>query len=149
MRMSNFMVRAALVPALRSTTREGAIAELIASLQAAGAFAAADVPDITAAVLRRETLGSTGIGRGIAIPHSRHAASSRLVGTIGISAAGLGFDSVDDEPVYLVALVVSPQDQPALHLRALEAVVNGTREDETVARLRACTTADEMWELLP
>jgi PTS system fructose-specific IIA component/PTS system nitrogen regulatory IIA component len=149
MRMSNFMVLGAFLPDLRSTTREGAIEELIASLQAAGAFATADVPDITAAVLRRETLGSTGIGRGIAIPHSRHAAAGRLVGALGISKAGLWFDSVDDEPVHVVALVVSPQDQPALHLRALEAVVNGTREDETVTRLRACTTADGMWELIP
>lgn len=149
MRMSNFMIQAAFLPELRSTTREGAIAELIASLQAAGGFDAADVPDITAAVLRREAMGTTGIGRGIAIPHSRHAAAAKLVGALGLSKGGLWFDSVDEEPVHIVALVVSPQDQPALHLRALEAVVNGTRDDETVAKLKACTAAGAMWELIP
>lgn len=149
MRMSNFMIRGAFLPELRSTTREGAIAELIASLQSAGAFDSADVPDISTAVLRREAMGTTGIGRGIAIPHSRHAAAGKLVGAIGLSKAGLWFDSVDEEPVHIVALVVSPQDQPALHLRALEAVVNGTRDDEMVAKLKACTTAEAMWELIP
>ena len=149
MRLTNFIVRDAIVTALAATTREGAIAEMIARLHAVGEFADGDVPDITAAVLRRETLGSTGIGRGIAIPHTRHGAAGRLVATLAVSPAGIPFDSIDDEPVHLLALIVSPQDQPALHLRALEAVVNATRDDEFVARLRACRTADELWELLP
>jgi len=148
MRMTNFIVRYAILPELVATTREGAITELIASLHAAGEFAAGDVPDITAAVLRRETLGSTGIGRGIAIPHTRHAAAGRLVATLGLSPGGIPFDSVDEEPVHLLALIVSPQDQPALHLRALEAVVHATRDDDVVARLRACRTAEDIWNLL-
>lgn len=149
MRMSNFIVKDAILPVLTATTREGAITEMIASLHAAGEFADADVPDITAAVLRREALGSTGIGRRIAIPHSRHAAAGKLVGTVALSAAGIWFDSVDEEPVRLLALIVSPQDQPALHLRALEAVVHATKDDALVAQLIDCQTADEIWDLLP
>jgi nitrogen PTS system EIIA component len=148
MRMTNFIVRDAILPELTSATREGAITELIASLHAAGEFSDGDVPDITAAVLRRESLGSTGIGRGIAIPHTRHAAAARLVATVGLSRAGIPFDSIDEEPVHLLALIVSPQDQPALHLRALEAVVNATRDDDFVARLRDCRTAEDVWNLL-
>lgn len=147
--MSNFIVRDAVLPALAATTREGAITEMIARLHAAGEFAADDVPDITAAVLRREALGSTGIGRGIAIPHSRHAAAGKLVGTVAVSRAGIPFDSIDEEPVHLLALIISPQDQPALHLRALEAVVHATKDDELVAKLRACETAEDLWNLLP
>ena len=149
MRMSNFVVRDAILPELVATTRVGAITELIALLHAAGEFAAGDVPSITDAVLRRETLGSTGIGRGIAIPHSRHAAAGKVVAAVALSRGGIPFDSIDEEPVHLLALIVSPQDQPALHLRALEAVVHATKDDALVARMIACRTADELWELIP
>jgi len=149
MRMSNFVVRDAILPVLAATTREGAIVELIASLHAAGEFAEGDVSEITAAVLRREAMGTTGIGRGIAIPHTRHAAAGKLVGTVGIAPDGISFESVDDEPVRLLAIVVSPQDQPALHLRALEAIVHATKDDDLVARMIACRTAEELWSLIP
>ena len=62
MRLNSFIVREAIVPVLAATTRDAAITEIIQSLKNAGQFADADVADITAAVMRREQLGSTGIG---------------------------------------------------------------------------------------
>ena len=87
MRMSHFVVRDAIIPALASTNRDEVIREMVQALHAAGQFLNTDPEDIVRAVLRREQLGSTGIGRGIAIPHSRHAAVAQLVGTIGLSKA--------------------------------------------------------------
>jgi PTS system fructose-specific IIA component/PTS system nitrogen regulatory IIA component len=95
--------------------------------------------------MRREQLGTTGIGRHIAIPHSRHPAVDRLIGTMALSRDGLPFDSLDGEPVYVFVLLVSPQDRPGDHLRALEAVVRTMRNDEFVRQLRACQTRDEIW----
>ncbi len=148
MRMSHFVVKDAIVPALTATTRDGVIRELVESLGAAGQFLNADREDIVRAVLRREQLGSTGIGRGIAIPHSRHGSVSQLVGTIGLSGPGVPFDSIDGEPVHIVVLLVSPQDKPGDHLRALENVVQTMRDDEFVKALRACQTKDQVWDLI-
>jgi PTS system fructose-specific IIA component/PTS system nitrogen regulatory IIA component len=150
MRMSHFVVKDAIIPALTSVTRDGVIREMVHSLHAAGQFLNTDTEDVVRAVLRREQLGSTGIGRGIAIPHSRHAAVSQLVGTIGLSKAEgkIPFDSIDGEPVDIVVLLISPQDRPGDHLRALENVVQTLRDDEFCASLRACQTRDEVWALI-
>lgn len=146
--MSHFVVRDAILPDLTATTREGVIRELVRGLHAAGRFQTQDPEEVVKAVLRRETLGSTGIGRGIAIPHSRHAAVTQLVGTIGLSKAGVPFESIDGEPVHVFVLLVSPQDQPGPHLRALESVVQAMRDDEFVRALRACETQDQVWNLI-
>ncbi len=148
MRMSNFVVRDAIVPALTATTKEGVIREMVQSLHAAGYFRDADLDDIVRAVMRREQLGTTGIGKHIAIPHSRHPAVDRLIGTLALSPPGVAFDSLDGEPVHVFVLLVSPQDRPGEHLRALETVVRSMRDDAFVKALRAATTRDEIWALL-
>ena len=103
---------------------------------------------MTAAVLRREQLGSTGIGHGVAIPHSRHRDVPNLVGTVAISRGGLAFDSIDGEPVHVLVLLISPQDRPGDHLRALECVVQTMRDDAVVESLRAAGTHDDIWRLI-
>lgn len=148
MRMSNFVVRDAILPELAATTRDEAIREMVKSLHAAGQFLNTDLDDIVKAVIRRECLGSTGIGRGIAIPHSRHASVGQLVGTLAISRGGLPFDSIDGEPVHILVLLISPQDRPGDHLRALENVVQTMRDDGFVRAVRAAASRDELWELL-
>jgi PTS system fructose-specific IIA component/PTS system nitrogen regulatory IIA component len=76
-----------------------------------------------AAVLQREELGTTAIGRGVAVPHARHAAIPRVVATIGFSPTGIDFDALDRNPVHLLVLVLSPLDAAAQNLRALQQVV--------------------------
>jgi PTS system nitrogen regulatory IIA component len=146
--MTNFVVRDAILPSLAATTREDAIRELVKSLQQAGFFRDAEIEEIVAAVLRREQLGSTGIGRNIAIPHSRYAGVERLIGTVGIARGGIPFDSIDGEPVHIFVLLVSPQDRPGDHLRALECVVRVMRDDRFVRELREATTREAIWLLL-
>jgi PTS system nitrogen regulatory IIA component len=148
MRMSNFIVRDAIIPALASTTKVGVIEEMVRGLHAAGYFRDGDVPEIVKSVLRREQLGSTGIGRHIAIPHSKYAGVDRLIGTLALSEAGVPFESIDGEPVYVFVLLVSPQDRPGDHLRALENVVRTMKDDEFVKRLRQAKTKDDVWRLL-
>lgn len=150
MRITQFLMRAALIPSLSATTRDEAITEMVRALEAAGAFDPGSTEDVVAAVLRREQLGSTGIGRGIAIPHSRHASVSQLVGGLAVCRRpeGIGFDAIDGEPVYVLVLLVSPQDRPGEHLRALDCVVQTFKDDGFLDRLRNCTSADEVWALL-
>jgi len=162
MRLTNFLVRDAIIPNLAATatgvdphdaTATGAvkqqvISEMVASLRSAGYFRDDDLGDIVRAVMRREQLGTTGIGHGIAIPHSRHPSVDRLIGTLAIARDGLPFESLDGEPVFVFVLLVSPQERPGDHLRALEAVVRTMRDEEFVRRLRAGKSREEIWNLL-
>ncbi len=150
MRMTSFLNRGAITPKLAAGTRDEAIGELVRSLHAAGAFETSQLPDIIAAVLRREQLGSTGIGQGVAIPHSRHSSVGQLVGALGLCSdpSGIPFDAIDGEPVHVLVLLISPQDQPGPHLRALDSVVQAFKDGELLKRLKACTTPDEIWSLI-
>ena len=148
MRMSDFVVRDAILAELSAANKEGVIREMVESLRAAGQFRGADLEDIVRAILKREFLGSTGIGRGVAIPHTKHNSVERLIGTVAISSKGIAFDSLDGEPVHVFVLLISPQDRPGDHLRALENVSRSLRDDSFVRSLRAAKTREEITALL-
>src|SRR5262249_13730952 len=117
-------------------------------LRVAGYFRGAEPEDIIKAILKREQLGSTGIGRAVAIPHSKHTSVDRLIGSLAISKAGIPFDSVDGEPVHGLVLLISPQDRPGDHLRALENVARTMRDDGFVRSLIQSATREAIWSLL-
>jgi PTS system fructose-specific IIA component/PTS system nitrogen regulatory IIA component len=148
MRITSFVVREAIIPSLNATTRNEAIEEMVQAIAAVGKLPNAAPADVVEHVIRRESIGSTGIGHGIAIPHSRHGNVSELVATLAISRMGIPFDAIDGEPVYVLILLVSPSDQATLHLRALDCVVQKMKDMEFVHQLRACQTQDEIWNLL-
>jgi PTS system nitrogen regulatory IIA component len=148
MRIADFVVRDAIIPDLQATTKEGVIREMVQSLRNSGNLKAGDPDDVVKAILKRELLGSTGIGRGVAIPHTKHPMVDRLVGTVALSKAGVSFESLDGEPVYVFVLLVSPQDRPGDHLRALENVSRSLRDDGFVRALRQATTREGVWDLI-
>lgn len=148
MRMCDFVVRDAIVPTLNAASKEGVIRSMVESLRDAGQIRPADLEDILRAILRRELLGSTGIGKGIAIPHTKHPSVERLIGTIAIAPNGVAFDSLDGEPVYIFVLLISPQDRPGDHLRALENVSRSLRNEDFVRALRAAPTREAICALL-
>ena len=147
MRMSDFVIRDAITPDLQATTKEGVIREMVESLRNAGYFKG-ETEDLVKAVLKRELLGSTGIGRGVAIPHTKHTSVERLIGTVALSKVGVSFDSLDGEPVHVFVLLISPQDRPGDHLRALENVSRSLRDDAFVRALRQAPTREAVWALL-
>ncbi len=95
---------------------------LVTRLQVTGHLPSDAVDEVISAVMQREQLGSTGIGRGLAVPHAKHLSVSRLTGTIGYAANGLEFDALDGKPVHTIVLLLSPPDRPGEHLRALEKI---------------------------
>lgn len=117
-----FVVPESILPDLSVPSRDLAIRTMVGSLAEAGAIPDAEQESIADAVIRREQLGSTAIGRGIAIPHTKHGAVDRVVATIAFCREGIEFNSVDDRPAHLVFLLVSPPNKPTDHLRALESV---------------------------
>jgi mannitol/fructose-specific phosphotransferase system IIA component (Ntr-type) len=84
----------------------------------------------------------------VAIPHAKHNSAERLIGTVALSKGGVAFDSVDGEPVYIFVLLISPQDKPGDHLRALENISRSLRDDGFVRKLRQSTGRDTIWGVL-
>ncbi len=148
MKFSDFVSTKSICAELNSSDKSSVIAELVGSLLEAGDIKAADRDDIIKAIMKREELGSTGIGRGIAVPHTKHPSVSKLVGTVGVSSEGVEFDSLDGEKVQLFFLLVSPPDRPGDHLRALENISRQLR-DETFCRfLKQSKNAEDIVQLL-
>jgi mannitol/fructose-specific phosphotransferase system IIA component (Ntr-type) len=148
MKFSVFVSPKAIRAELAAVTKEGVIAELVHALVEAGEIKASDQEDIIKAIMKREELGSTGIGRGVAVPHTKHASVEKLVGTVGVSQTGLDFESLDGQTASLFFLLVSPPDRPGDHLRALENISRQLR-DETFCRfLRQSKTTDDIQQLL-
>jgi mannitol/fructose-specific phosphotransferase system IIA component (Ntr-type) len=148
MKFADFISTKAIRPTLQASGKEEIIAELVDSLVEAGDIKADDRDDIIRAIMKREELGSTGIGRGVAVPHTKNAQVSRLVGTVGVSVEGVEFDSFDGNKAHLFFLLVSPPDRPGDHLRALENISRQVRNDTFCKFLRQSKQAEDIYQLL-
>lgn len=96
----------------------------------------------------REQLGSTGIGEGIAIPHSRMPGLPRVFGMITTLANPIDFDALDDQPVDLIGLIISPEDAGALHLKALARMSRLFRDQTACRKMRGAQTPDALFAVL-
>ena len=148
MKLTDFVVPEAILPELRVESKEGAIRAMVQSLRSAGSIPQQDEDGIIAAILKREELGSTGIGKGVAVPHTKHASVDRLVATVALAREGVDFASLDGEPVYILFLLVSPPERPGDHLRGLENISRHLRNENFCSFLRQARSREEVVELL-
>lgn len=148
MKFSDFVATEAIRSHVHADSKEGVIREMAQSLVDAGKIAAGDLEGIVKAIMKREDLGSTGIGRGVAVPHTKHPSVTKLVGTVAVSQEGIDFQSLDGEPVQLFFLLVSPPDRPGDHLRALENISRQLRDDSFCNLLKAAKEPREIRQLL-
>jgi len=148
MKFVDFVSRDAIRTSIDVDDKEQVIRAMATALLEAGKISDDQHTGIVEAVLKREELGSTGIGRGVAVPHTKHPSVSELVGTVAVSEEGVDFDSLDGEKVHLLFLLISPPDRPGDHLRALENISRQLR-DETFCRfLKQSKTPQDVWQLL-
>ena len=148
MKFSNFIQLDAIRTEVKATDKEGVIREMVQALLESGAIQQDESEGIIKSIIKREELGSTGIGRGIAVPHTKHPSVERLVGTIAISQSGIDFDSLDCEKVHLFFLLVSPLDRPGEHLRALEHITRQLKDDAFCRFLKQAKNRDDVLVLL-
>ncbi len=148
MKLSDFFVEEAVIPELQAKDRNGVIRELVRSLASAGKIAETAVDAITKAVIKRENTGSTGFGRGVAVPHEKLAKMEGMVATIGLSPAGVDFAALDRAPVYSIVLLLSPADAPDQHLAAMENIFRHLQRDSVRRFLRQATTKEEIFDLV-
>lgn len=148
MKFMDFISPRAIRADLAAGDKPGVLREMVQALVDAGEIDPAEFEGIVKAIKNREDLGSTGIGRGIAVPHAKHASVDRLVGTVAVSRDGVDFDSLDGEKVYVLFLLVSPLDRPGDNLRALEYVARQLRDFRFCRFLKQAKTAKEIQQLL-
>ncbi len=148
MKFSDFVSRESVKAELEAFDKETVIREMVQSLADNKKVPADEYDSIVKAILKREELGSTGIGRGVAVPHTKHPSVEELVGTVAISTEGVDFSSLDGEKVQLLFLLISPPDRPGDHLRALENISRQLRNETFCKFLKQAKTTEDVLQLL-
>ncbi len=148
LKLTEIVSEKSIVASLKATDRDAAITELVDALVNAGAAPRSVRDELVTRVLDRERKGSTGFGRGVAVPHVKHKGVTRMVAAIGLSARGVDFSALDRQPVYSVVLLLSPEDRPEEHLQAMEVIFKNLSKDTFRRMLRQATSAGEVWNLL-
>jgi mannitol/fructose-specific phosphotransferase system IIA component (Ntr-type) len=152
MRLGDFFVSTMILDGGPALSKDELIGRLVTRLAETGHILEADVPDVLFAVRRREQLGSTGIGKGLAVPHAKHAAVQRPLGVLAVCRAPVWFDAIDGEPVDVVALLLAPPDRPGQHLgqasQGSEVLVRRLADEAFCRRLRQTESAEEIQEIV-
>jgi mannitol/fructose-specific phosphotransferase system IIA component (Ntr-type) len=148
LKLSQIIAPTAIIPKLASNERDAVIAELVGALIVSGAADPKLRDDLVARVLEREKRGSTGFGKGIAVPHVKHKSVKGMAAAVGLSPTGVEFNSLDRQPVYSIFLLLSPEHDPESHLRAMEVIFNSLGNETFRRFLRQAQSADDVRTLL-
>lgn len=148
MKLTELVVEDAVIADLQAKERDDAITELVDALVAAGSAPKKLRDALIESILTREKNGSTGFGKGVAVPHVKHDDLKTMSAAIGISQSGVDFNALDKQPVYSIFLLLSPKSKPDEHLQAMETVFSNLQKDKFRSFLRQATTRDAVLELL-
>ncbi len=148
MKLADIIINDALIPQLESTDRDDVIHELLDEVIAAGAAPKNLRDDLSKLIIDREKKGSTGFGKGVAVPHVKHPKIKKMAAAIGVSARGVDFNALDKAPVFSVVLLLSPEDRPDEHLQAMENIFRNLQNDTFRRFLRQATSAQDIRELI-
>ena len=148
MEFADFICFEATIPELEARTRDEVIAELVSSLEKAGKLVKGTSKELVKAMIKRENEASTGMGKGMAIPHVKHRAVTDVVGVVGQSSPGIDFSALDEQPVHSVILLVSPVEHPDRHLQAIEKIFKHLQQEKFRKFLRQCQTPEQFEDLL-
>lgn len=134
-------------PELKSQDKNAVIEELLDLFVDNGYIKDKDI--VLEMLNQRETLGSTGIGNGIAIPHGRTTAAADVIIAFGKSSNGIEFSSIDHKPVYLFFMVIAPpHDKGNIYLPILGSLVTVLNKNENREQLKQINTFDELMSII-
>jgi len=147
MKFVDFICFEATIPQLQAKDRDAVIAELVSALDKAGKLKRGSRQDIIKALIERENQATTGMGKGVAVPHVKHPAVKDVVAAIGLSSTGIDFSSLDKQPVYSVVLLISPVDNPDKHLQAMESIFRRLQQEKFRKFLRQSRSPEQIEDL--
>ena len=148
MKIMDFLSEKAISPNLQAADKKGAIEELVDLLIEAKKIDEKDRGKLIKSLLNRESLGSTGIGQGIGIPHGKLEEARELVAAFGLSQKGVNFESLDGEPVHIFFLLVAPEDSTGPHLKALARISRLLKDKFFRNTLRKAKTVEEILTII-
>ncbi len=145
MQLREFLEPSAVKLDLTSTSKDAVLDEMVALL----GLDERSTLQLARLLKRREVLGSTGVGRGIAIPHCRTLALSRIRLAFGVHRAGLEYDAVDHKPVHILFLIVAPPTEVSnQYLPVLGKIAQFAQMPDVPEQLRGLATPDQLFQLL-
>ena len=145
MEIADILTPEGIVPNLKATSKKQALQKLAHRAQN---LTGLEDRRISAVLLERERLGTTGVGVGIAIPHGKFAELDQLYGLFARLEHAIDFDSIDDQPVDLIFVLLAPEDAGADHLKALARVSRLLRDQAVCAKLRNAHDPDALYAML-
>ncbi len=144
MALSDLLSPKAVVLNLHARCKREALAALA---DRASAVTGADAGAIREALMEREKLGSTGVGRGVAIPHGKIEGLAAMTGLLAKLDQPIDFEAVDDQPVDLIFVLLAPMDASAAHLKALAKVSRLLRDERVREALRGAETPEALFAI--
>ena len=148
MKLSDLICKAAVISDCEATDRNGVIRELIQSLADHGEVKPENVETIARSTIARENQGSTGFGKGVAVPHVKHACIEKMTATIGRSSRGVDFAALDRAPVYTIVMLLSPASAPERHLAAMERIFRYLQKERFRRFLRQAETSEAIVDVI-
>lgn len=146
MKILDIVSPSAVLDDLRADTKEGILRELSEVISEMVPSLPAD--RLTSILMERESLGSTGIGDGVAIPHGKVAGIERLVAAFGRSRKGVQFHSLDGKPAHLFFVIMAPEYSAGMHLKALARISRLLKDERFRRSLLEAADADELRRIL-
>ena len=148
MKLSEFIRPELIKVGLEAEDKWDAITQLIDLMVAAKEVKPEDRGEIISVVFDRERSMSTGMERGIAIPHANSSLIDEVVGAIGLLRLGIPFESLDNLPTQLIVLLVIPKDKFQKHVRTLAGIARLFNHDQMTNALRSAETAEEAMKII-
>jgi PTS system nitrogen regulatory IIA component len=145
MKILDVLPREAIIEDLKATDKKGVLEELVAPV---AQLAGIDHQELVRVLLERESLGSTGIGGGIGIPHGKIRNLESLILGCGISRTGIDFKSIDHRPTRIFFLLLTPENSTGLHLKILARISRILKNDPFKEKLLAALTADDLYQAI-
>lgn len=146
MKLSDILDENNLIPELKARDKKRVIEELTEAI--VNSKPVLDKDSLIRILLERESLGSTGIGDGVAIPHGKFHGINELIVSFGRSLKGLDFESMDDEPVFLFFLLVAPEDSASVHLEALAKIAKMLKDSTFRKKLMEAPTKEDLYKII-
>lgn len=133
---------------LQSSTKKDVVTELANAMVATAQLGEADLEKFIKGIMDRETLGTTAIGKGIAIPHVRTNLCSGLIGVLGFSQDGIDFESLDKQPTHAIFMLASPMADKDTQIRILGRIAAVANHNNFLNFLLQCKSAQDVTDLL-
>ena len=146
MKIIDFLGTDSVIPELASRDKNSAIEEM-ASLLAA-CHSELDRREVLNVLLERESISTTAIGEGVAIPHGKLPNVERVLGVFARSQEGIEFASLDGEPTHLFFALIAPQNAAADHLKALARISRLLKDEQFRKRLMTAKSSQELYTLI-